>query len=426
MKREWKIKPNYTWVIVGLCFLSVFASLGFCSSNRSVYLTAITEALNIPRGAFSLNDTFRFITVTVVNLFFGPLVAKFGTKKLMCAGFSCLIGFALINSFATELYMFYLGGILLGLGLAWTNTTMVSTIINRHCTSHKGAITGAVLAANGIGGAIAMQIINPIIFEEGNPFGYRNSYRLVAVILAVVLLLFLFLYREKKEENAPIAKKKHKMRGEGWEGIEFKEVVRKPYFYIALFCMFLTGTTLQGLAGIAIPHMYDVGLDADYVALLISVSSLMLTGTKFLMGFLFDRVGIRKTANISMTCAFVAIFCLVFLSNSPLGQVLAALRIPFNALAMPLETVMLPLFAAEFFGNKSFDKVVGIFVSASTAGMAVGSPLSNSCFDIFGDYKVAFIVFSVSMALVVGLMQYVFIASKKERKVIEAEKILAE
>ncbi len=414
-----KRKLDYIWVVVGLCFLSVFVSLGFCSSNRSVYLTAITEALHIPRGAFSLNDTFRFVTVTIVNLFFGPLVAKFGTKKLMCAGFACLIGFALINSMATELYMFYLGGILLGVGLAWTNTTMVSTIINRHCTSNKGAITGAILAANGIGGAVAMQIISPIIFEEGNPFGYRNSYRLVAVILAVVLLLILFLYREKKSEDVPVAKKKRKARGEGWVGMEFKEAIRKPYFYIALLCMFLAGLTLQGLAGIAVPHMYDVQLETGYVALLVSISSLLLTFSKMIVGFLFDRKGIRFVANISMICAFFALFCLAFLSNTPTGRVLAAVRLPLHAIAMPLETVMLPLFASAFFGNKSFDKTVGIFVSACNAGMAIGTPMANIIFDHTGNYKPAFWIFSISMAVVLMLMQYVFIAAKRDRNQIE-------
>ncbi len=420
------IKFNYTWVIVGLCFLSVFVSLGFCSSHRTVYLTAITDALGFSRGAFSLNDTFRYVTTMIVNLFFGTLVAKFGTKKLLCAGFLCLIGFAVINATATELYLFYIGGILLGVGLSWTTTTMVSVIINRHCTSNKGAITGAILAANGIGGAVAMQIISPIIFEEGNPFGYRNSYRLVAVILAVVLLLILFLYREKKTEDVPVAKKKHKARGEGWVGMEFKEALHKPYFYIALFCMFLTGVTLQGLGGIAVPHMYDVQLDTGYVALLVSISSLLLTCSKLVVGFLFDRKGIRFTANISMICAFFALFCLVFLSNTPMGRVLAAARLPFHAIAMPLETVMLPLFASAFFGNKSFDKTVGIFVSACNAGMAIGTPLANIIFDHTGNYNPAFLIFSISMAAVVVLMQYVFIAAKRDRKLIEAEVALVE
>ena len=67
------IKPNYSRVIIAPGFLMVATSLGLCSSGRNLYLTAITDALNIPRGAFSLANTIRYFTTTVVNLFFGKL-----------------------------------------------------------------------------------------------------------------------------------------------------------------------------------------------------------------------------------------------------------------------------------------------------------------------------------------------------------------
>jgi predicted MFS family arabinose efflux permease len=94
-----------------------------------------------------------------------------------------------------------------------------------------------------------------------------------------------------------------------------------------------------------------------------------------------------------MICGFFALFCLAFLSNTPTGRVLAAVRLPLHAIAMPLETVMLPLFASAFFGNKSFDKTVGIFVSACNAGMAIGTPMANIIFDHTGNYKPAFWIF---------------------------------
>ena len=78
---------------------------------------------------------------------------------------------------------------------------MASAIVNKWCKSNKGTVTGAILAANGIGGAIAVQIISPIIFQEGNPFGYRTSYQMVAIVLAVVLTLIILLYRENPKVN---------------------------------------------------------------------------------------------------------------------------------------------------------------------------------------------------------------------------------
>jgi len=412
-------KFDYSWVIIVLCFLSVMVSLGFCSSGRTHYLKAITEALNIPRGAFSLNDTFRFVTTTIVNLFFGSLVARFGTKKLICAGFACLIAFSVINSVAESIYVFYIGGIFLGVGLAWTGTTMVSVVINKWCTKNKGTITGAVLAANGLGGAISVQILSPIIFQKDNPFGYRDSYHVVTAVLIATLLIFILFYREKKTEgdNDPATySKKRKVRGAGWVGMDYSEGRKKVYLYVALACMFFTGMVLQGIGGITVPYMYDLEFDVKFVAMFSSLSSIIMIFTKFLSGYMFDRFGMRITMNISFVSAFISMFSLVFLTNSPIGKVLVFSRMIFGAIALPLETVMLPLFAREIFGNKSFDKFVGLFVSASTAGFAVGAPFANVTYDLFGNYKVAFAVFACLMLFVAIAMQYVAYASAKDRE----------
>lgn len=417
-----KRKFDYVWVMIGLCFIMVLTSLGFCSSGRTLYLTAITDALGIPRGTFALNDTFRYITTTIINMYFGKLVYRFGMKKLVCAGFLCLIAFALLNTVATTVYTFYFASILLGLGLSWCGTTMVSSIVHRWCKNNRGTITGAVLAANGLGGAIAVQILSPIIFREGDPFGYRTSYMVVSAILAAALVLILIFFREKpkgsEETPGEIPKKKKKARGAGWVGMEYSEAIKKPYLYVALLCMFLTGMALQGLGGIAVPHMYDIGISVEFVAMLTSFTSVLLTVTKFTTGFMYDRLGMRISMNICFVCSFISLLGLVFLTNTPAGQVLAVVRGIAGVVALPLETVMLPLFASELFGNKDFDRFVGLFVSASCAGFAVGSPFGNFCFDIFKNYQIAFLIFGVMMLFVTIAMQFVLSAANRDRKII--------
>ncbi len=419
-----KLNVNYSWIIIALGFLMVATSLGLCSSGRNLYLTAITNALDIPRGAFSLTNTIRFFTTTVVNLFFGKLVSRFGTKKLICAGFVSLICFALINSFASNLFVFYIGSLFLGVGISWTGTTMASAIVNRWCKTNKGTVTGAVLAANGIGGAIAVQIISPIIFEEGKPFGYRTSYRMVAVVLAVVLVLMLLLFRERPKgdtSETSIQKKKRKARGTGWVGMEFSSAVKKPYFYVAILCMFFTGMALQGLGGISYPHMYDLGLDVAFVANISSISSVLLTVSKFSTGFMYDKLGMRPSMNICFFCAFISITGLILITNTPAGHAIAFIRGIFSSFALPLETVMLPLFAMELFGNKEYEKFVGIFASASTAGFAIGSPFGNVCYDLMGNYNLAFYIFSAMLVFVTVAMQFVLSAANRDRRIIEAE-----
>ena len=422
-------KFDYAWVTIALCFLCVCTSLGLCSSGKTYYLTAITEALGIKRSLYSLTDTIRYGVTTLLSLYLGFFIRKFGVKKLLCAGFTCLIGFAYISSLANSLWGFYLGAVLLGIGLSWTSTAMMSAVVGLWCKKNKGTITGIVLSANGLGGAIAVQIISPIIFKPSDhplgyePFGYRDSYRLVALILAVVLLLVILFFRERPkgaDKSELAVGRKKKARGTGWVGMEYKQAVRKPYFYVAMLCIFLTGMSLQGLGGIATPHMYDLGFDKQFVANIGTVTSLCLMGTKIFSGVMYDRTGIKITMNICFVCAFLSLGGLVILDNTAFGKIIALVRGIAGTVAMPLETVMLPLFASEMFGDKSFLRVVGIFSAANTAGLALGAPFANMCFDLFGNYELSFAILALFMLVSIVAMNFVVRSAHRDKRSILA------
>lgn len=419
-------KLDYKWVIVALSFLMVLTCLGFCSSGKALYTVAITDALGIKRSAFSINDSCRFVSTAVINMFFGTLIARFGTKKLIGAGFICLISSCLIYSAATHIFVFCIGGVLLGLGLSWTTTTMVGSIINKWCAENKGTIMGAVLAANGIGGAIATQIVTPIIYEEGNPFGYQTAYRLVALILLLVGSLVMAFYKEnpKGQEKSETTVHKKKARGQSWVGVEFSVAIRKPYFYLVLLCIFFTGMTLHGIGGIATPHLQEVGLDIKFIAGMVSLHSLVLAVFKFLTGFIYDKKGLRITMNLCLLTGALVMFLLSIVTNTPIGKLLAVIYEIFSSLALPLETIMLPIYANDLFGQKAFDKILGIFVSVNTAGYALGAPLANWCYDCFGSYKMALSAGSVLLIAIAFAMQIVLSQAYKDKKTILDSKSL--
>ena len=138
--RTEKRKFDYKWVIIAASFLMVFTCLGFCSSTKSFFIGPITENLGVDRSVYSINDSLRFISVAVVNLFFGALVTKFGPRKLIAAGFTSLVCSMLCYALAPNVFVLYLGGILLGVGLSWTTTTMVGYVVNIWSKENKGTI----------------------------------------------------------------------------------------------------------------------------------------------------------------------------------------------------------------------------------------------------------------------------------------------
>ncbi|MBR3716174.1 MAG: MFS transporter [Clostridia bacterium] len=410
-------KTEYKWVIVALCFLMVLTTLGFCSSSRTLFLSPITEALGIERSKFSLNDSCRFVSTAIVNIFFGTLVNKFGAKKLIGAGFLSLIGAMIIYATANSIWIFYIGGVMLGIGLSWTTTTMVGYVVNKWCRENKGTIMGFVLAANGVGGAVATQIVSPIIYDKNDIFGYRKAYLLIAAMLFAVGVLVMIFFRNEPEakasEEVKVAHQKSKHRGKEWEGIEYKDALKTRFFYLACVSIFLTGLVLQGMYGISAAHMKDVGIDAEYVALVMSVHSVALALFKFLSGFLYDKAGLRTSVNICVFFAILVSIILASLTNSAAGKIFAMLYGVFSSAALPLETVMLPIYARELFGEKGFNKVLGIFVSVNTAGYALGAPLMNLCFDRLNSYRIGLYACAALMIIVFIMLQIVITEAKK-------------
>ena len=408
---EFKKNFDYKWVIVVLSCFMVFIALGFCSSPKSIFLIPVCDALGISRSAFSLSDSARYITTSVVNMFFGTLIYKFGAKKLICAGFLSLIASMLTYSFAPNAAVICIGGALLGLGLSFTTTTMVGAIVNKWCKKNKGTIMGLALASNGIGAAIALQILEPIIYS-GDAFAYRNAYRLVAVILAVTLVIIMIFFKNAPEKkgseeivtSAPAKKKP-----------DYKAILKTPYLYPAAIFIFTAGMVLQSVHGINAPLLTDAGIATADIKNILSVSALFLFITKFGVGFIYDKTGVRHTSTICYASAIVSVTILFIVSNNG-NMFLAYLYTAFSALALPLETIMLPIYARELFGEKRFNEALGIFASVNTAGYAVGAPLSNLCYDLFGNYDVCLYASAILMAIALVTVHIVITVSKKAQK----------
>jgi predicted MFS family arabinose efflux permease len=167
-------------------------------------------------------------------------------------------------------------------------------------------------------------------------------------------------------------------------------------------------------------HLKDVGIDYGAVKALLSFGSVILASAKFLTGFLYDRFGLRVTATFCNLMAIISVFCLAFIQNDALGFALAVTYTVISQFSMPLETIMLPLYASDLFGHRSYVSALGIFVSMNTAGYAVGAPLMNLCYDLTGSYVPALIAVGSVMCAVLILLQVVITLSHREQKRIAA------
>lgn len=421
-------RRDYKWVILVICFLMEFLCLGFCSSNPGLYTKAVTEALGIKRSLYALTKSVRYIVQTITALYFGTLINQFGVRKMATVGLVSLAASALCRGYAENIYHLFVGSALWGTGIVFSGGTMASTIVRRWFKQDIGKYTGIVMSANGIGGAVAAQIITPII-NNGETFGYRKAYLLSAVIafaISVVILLFL---RESPADSAPqpYVKAKKKARGTIWTGIEFNVAKRKPYFYAAIAMVFLTGISLQSIGTISVVYLQDLGMPSQYIATIATVSSLCLTFTKMLVGITYDKRGLRFTLIMCQLAACAAFVSKALLTNSAMGMAMAMVATILTTFATPMETVMIPLLSNDLFGTASYTKVLGIFMAANSLGLCLGSPLADLYFDAFGTYRPCFWFFTALMAMVLIGYQFIIRAAYKDKNaVLAAENVSIE
>lgn len=416
---EKNTRKDRVWVVIFCCFLMVFCGIGFCSNPKSLFLDPITEAYGFEKSVFTVNDTCRYGATAIVSLFFVKLLNKLGTKKMILAGFGLLIASQALYALSSSILLFYLAGMLLGSGLALMGSSTVSYVIHRRCPKNAGTIQGFVLSANGLAGALATQILSPLI-EQG-VYGYKNAYWTVVGVLAVSALLVAILFREDTTSPHTAGEKKKKARGQGWVGITYEEGKKKPYFYAASVLVFLTGIVISGVNGTAVSHMKSVGIDPGFVREVIWAGhSLALIVCKFVCGFSYDRKGLRFTLLLCQGAAVVALTGLALAANTPFGIAMAWVYSVPSTLAVALETVGVALITGDLYGNRDYAKFLGINTAINAAGMALGIPLLGLAKDLLGSYTPAIWAGAAIMAVALVAFQFVISAAHKVRDTVVA------
>ena len=199
-------------------------------------------------------------------------------------------------------------------------------------------------------------------------------------------------------------------------GLEFNLLLRKPYFWLSLVCVFLSGLILQGTESISAMHLKDVGIDYSNVKNVLSFGSLFLAFSKLFSGFLYDKRGLRLSATMCSFFAVVSSIVLVMTENNSIGLALAVVYAIISKFASPLCTVMLTVYATDLCGERAYIKALGIYVSVNTVGYAISAPAMNICYDMLGNYNLALYLSAIGMTAVLVILQYVISASHKDQR----------
>lgn len=411
------LKQRYHWVIALVALLELFVHVGIVNNLVGLYVVPVSESLGITRAGFSLGFSIRSMVSAVVVILSGPVIRRYGYRYLSAAALA-VTALAYINmGLSRNVYMLYCSCIVFGICDGFCSTAAAVYLVGNWFHKYRGTILGLVTAATGFGGsAFCMLITGVMEFSDWRVSLYVCAG--CALFMAVVVLLAvrseprelgLVPLGEGEVSGKHVRKKKDE---DHWHGFEMSLLLKLPGFYLALLAVLLTNLCLCLAYYNVVPYLRDCGMSASQAAAMQSVMLLVMAGFKLLCGALSDWLGARWTTSIC--AAFLIVSLGLFCGIS--GAAAAWAAVLTFSLALPLMSVMIPLFSAALFGYRAHNSFSGVFLAMPSVAAIAANPVANVIHDRVGSYRPAFLGAAVLSVLVFVLYIVVFIVTARERK----------
>jgi MFS family permease len=388
----------YPWLIViGCCFMQM-AGIGTFVDACGVFYRPAAEGLGISVGDYSLYLTFLFVGTIPSALLVGKLIHRFDVRLLIGVNvIICALTLAFMGYYPF-MWCRYIAGFIFGFSGGFFFMIMTPILINNWFVRRKGLAMGIAMASSGVGAAMLSPLITILVAY----IGWQLAYVCVGIFVMIMILPWNFLvfrlepndkglkpFGWKLEDNKSLAHKKESLK----PGIPSRFAVRTISYICA--CAFVGCIAI--FAGYN-SHLNAFGQTLGYSAL---VSSTLLTAVsigsileKFIMGLLYDYIGIYKVIWINCLLLAAGLFILATQKELWLLYIGAGLFGTQNSLV----AVQTPLLIRELFGDRDYSRLYAYTrVGVGALGL-LGPIMIATIYNGTGSYSSAWLI---SIAIVV-------------------------
>lgn len=374
---------------VGILVLA--ASLGIVQNCTSLFVPEICKDLNVSRTSTQL--LFSFFSIgSVAASVLSPLVyMRHKPARVMKIAVLFLAPLYYLNSLARAMWQFYLIALLVGFTQTYLSVLPITLIISNWFKNNKGKIIGITLTGSTLGGALFNQVAGRSI----PAIGYRQTYALLAGIMLICTAPAILLLIKNEPDDETVAMT-------GQEETTGKKISVRNSYRLAdlkkqpMFWAFLIAVTLSSISGISAnttisPHLVSLGYTTQRAAAVVSIVMLAMTAGKFILGSIFDALGVKKATVLSQV-----FLCLTFvgllLSSISSFLILVVIGVGLGGV---LVTVGYPLIVEYSFGNDEYPAIYGLVTAFSQAGNMLASAVTGVIYDIYNSYDYSFILLIV-------------------------------
>ncbi len=403
---------HYGWVIVFVGFLAMWFITCVFSSAAGMMVGPVTEEMGISRSRFTMCSTACSIAGMLMSTSIGKIFAKFSVKKTMLVGSALFAACYAAYGLAPNIYVFYIIGFISGFAMIMSSMVAISTLLARWFDEKRGLAVALASTGSGVGGVV----MNPVIGALVTSIGWRKTYFVLGAMIAVVMIpAILFLIKETPQEMGlePYGKK------ETADGIAAAEVTgytaaqarKTPMYWLWVPVVLIVSATCNTIMQHTVAYATDMGFEYGAAAGIASVLTAGLAIWKLVMGQLYDSIGSRKAATLSLS-VYTLVLVLYAISSKEMAFIYYIGTALFG-MGGSFATIAYSVVVQDVFGKKDFATIYGGINVFASVGGAIGSPVVAAVFDTLGTYKPAWIVLAVIMFMNVILVNMMFKAKDK-------------
>src|SRR3954467_5092778 len=372
------VDSSYAWTRLSLgLLLSTIGGVGMWSVI--VALPVVQTEFGVARGDASLAYTLTMLGFGVGGIVLGRMTDRTGIVPPVIIGILCLIfGYAAAAS-ASTLWQYALAhGVLIGFGSSATFSPLLAD--TSHWFARRRGVAVSIIAS---GNYLAGTLWPPIVqhFIESN--GWRPTFVGIAVFCAVTMFPLVLALRRPVPAHDAVA---HLARQ--------ASVGRRPLGLSPQALQFLL--IIAGVCccvAMSMPQVHlvaycgDLGYGAARGAQMLSLPLACGIVSRLVFGLISDRIGGLRTLLIGSSMQCFALFLFLPFDGLVSLYVISALFGLFQGGIVPSYAMII----REYFSSKEAGARIGIVLTATMLGMALGGWMSGVIFDVTGSYRMAFL-----------------------------------
>lgn len=375
----------YGWWVVIACFIIAL----YVSCVVFFGVTAFFEPLVTEFGwsytQISFATSLRGMEMGIFAPFIGFLVDRFGSRKLLLSG-TIVIGMGLILLALTRsLSMFYASFILLAFGAGGCTSVVTMTAVIHWFDKNSGKALGIMSSGFGASG-----LMIPLIVWLIDAYGWRTALIILAFGAWLIGIPLSLVIRNRLDEDKGVPKSPKEETPNTGE-IGFREAIKDRMFLFLNLVEVMRFMTLSAVVLHIMPYLSDLGISRQVggmVAAAIPLCSIIGRIGLGWLGDLFDK-RIILAAGCALMCLGMLALC--YAANDRLLYLFLILFSPgFGGL-----TVLRGSIIRDYYGARSFGKMIGILMGAASVGGIIGPTLAGWVFDTLASYYTIWLAFSM-------------------------------